>query len=230
MSGEVEQILATLRDFYGAPSKLPATEPFEEVLWDNVAYLANDDRRSLAFRLLKEKVGTAPEAIMSAPRRTLIEIASHGILASTFADKIRSAAAIALQLDDLKSLANVPVAQARRVLRRFPGIGEPGADRILLFSRLHAVPALESNGVRVLQRLLAVNPGDSYARVYRAETALIIVELGPDFDRLIDAYQLLRKHGQELCRRSEPRCQPCPLRERCAYYASQRSEGSGSLA
>ena len=96
MSREVKQILATLHDFYGAPSALPPTEPFEEVLWDNVAYMANDARRRLAFTVLSERVGTAPEAIMSARQEALIEVAAHGIMATTFADKIRSAAAIAI--------------------------------------------------------------------------------------------------------------------------------------
>ncbi len=85
MDREVKQILATLRDFYGAPSALPPTEPFEEVLWDNVAYMANDARRRLAFRVLSERIGTAPEAIIGARQEALIEVAAHGILANTFA-------------------------------------------------------------------------------------------------------------------------------------------------
>jgi hypothetical protein len=38
-------------------------------------------------------------------------------------------------------------------------------------------------------------------------------------DWLIRAHQLLRRHGQELCRRSRPRCAACPLTAQCAYYA-----------
>lgn len=214
-------ILDALRHFYG-PSPAPTvTKPFEQVLWDNVAYMADDARRSQAFTVLKERVGTRPEAIVDAPQEKLLEVAGHGILAATFADKLRLAATIAIELGDLESLASRPVAQARRALRRFPGIGAPAADRILLFSRMHAVPALESNGSRALQRLFSVSTGGSYAQVYRAETALIVTELGSDFDRLIEAYQLLRRHGQELCRRSLPLCDRCPLRDVCAYYGSQ---------
>jgi endonuclease III len=33
------------------------------------------------------------------------------------------------------------------------------------------------------------------------------------------AHQLLRKHGQELCKRSQPICDQCPLRESCAFAA-----------
>lgn len=221
MAGRLLPILEALRHFYG-PSPAPAvTKPFEQVLWDNVAYMADDERRSQAFAVLKERVGTRPEAIVDAPQERLLEVAGHGILAATFAGKLRLAATIAMELGDLESLAGRPVAQARRVLRRFPGIGEPAADRILLFSRMHAVPALESNGSRAMQRLFSVNTGGSYAQVYRAETALLAAELGPDFDRLIEAYQLLRRHGQELCRRSLPLCERCPLRDVCAYYGGR---------
>jgi endonuclease-3 len=230
MTGRLKPILEALRHFYGQPPEPAVTKPFEQVLWDNVAYMADDERRSQAFRVLKEGVGTRPEAILAAPQDKLLEAAGYGILAATFAGKLRSAAAIAMELGDLESLVGVPVAQARRVLQRFPGIGEPGADRILLFSRMHAVPVLESNGSRALQRLLSVSAGGSYAQVYRAATALIAAELGPDFDRLIETYQLLRRHGQELCRRSLPLCEPCPLRDGCAYYVGQRRRPSGSLS
>jgi adenine-specific DNA glycosylase len=36
---------------------------------------------------------------------------------------------------------------------------------------------------------------------------------------LIRAHQLLREHGQELCRRSRPSCERCPLSDVCLYYA-----------
>jgi endonuclease III len=40
---------------------------------------------------------------------------------------------------------------------------------------------------------------------------------------LIQAHLLLRRHGQELCRRSEPTCDNCPLAADCEYC--QRGEG-----
>ena len=48
--------------------------------------------------------------------------------------------------------------------------------------------------------------------------SLVIHEQLPhDCDSLIRACQLLRQHGQELCKRSRPRCVECPLRNVCAY-------------
>jgi endonuclease III len=39
-----------------------------------------------------------------------------------------------------------------------------------------------------------------------------------DFDWLIATHQLLRRHGQELCKTSEPLCPPCPIKATCRYY------------
>jgi endonuclease III len=175
----------------------------------------------------REQIGTSPEGILGAPESKLLGVTGHGILAETFAAKLRAAAAIAVELGNLEAIARGPLAQARRALRRFPGIAEPGADRILLFSRTHAVPALESNGSRALQRLGLVTAGGSYAQVHRAGTKLIATELGPNFDRLIETYQLLRRHGRELCRRSRPLCEGCPLRDGCAHYGGFLRRSSG---
>jgi endonuclease III len=110
----------------------------------------------------------------------------------------------------------LPLPKARRILRQFPAIGEPGADKILLLSGLFAVPALDSNGVRVVTRLGLADEQRDYAKTYGCAVTGLAERLEPDaFTR---AYLLLRQHGQELCRRSAPRCSACPLTDACAYY------------
>ena len=48
--------------------------------------------------------------------------------------------------------------------------------------------------------------------------SLVIDEQLPrDCDSLIRPHQLLRQHGQKLCKRSKPRCVECPLRNLCTY-------------
>ena len=38
------------------------------------------------------------------------------------------------------------------------------------------------------------------------------------------AHVLFRRHGQEICKRSAPRCELCPLRGDCAWYARATSQ------
>ena len=54
------QIFARLKQFNGAPAPPSVTDPFEQVLWENVAYLADDAKRSAAFSALRKSVGLDP--------------------------------------------------------------------------------------------------------------------------------------------------------------------------
>lgn len=210
--------IAALRQVHGAPQPLPTTDAFELVLLENVAYLASPARRREAFDLLKRTVGTTPEAILAAPRASLEQVAAHGILAERFADKLLDCAQVAMEVSggDLDRALRGAVESARRVLRRFPGIGVPTADRILLFSGRLACLAPESNGLRVLGRLGWVDEREPYARMYRASLD-VQRQLPADIPVLQEAHLLLQQHGQATCKRNSPRCGECPLAAGCAH-------------
>ncbi|MGZ5427095.1 MAG: hypothetical protein ACXWE1_07780 [Thermoanaerobaculia bacterium] len=57
----------------------------------------------------------------------------------------------------------------------------------------------------------------NYAKTYRAVAEAVAPELPDDTAWLVVAHQLLRRHGQETCRRSEPRCDICPLAKGCDF-------------
>src|SRR5262249_12017072 len=121
---------------------------------------------------------------------------------------------------DLNPVLRQPLAQAKRAFKRFPGIGDPGAEKILLFCRAHPIFALESNGLRVLLRLGFGEEQGNYASSYRSVKEAVEKELKRDCDWLIRAHQLLRQHGQETCRRTRPDCPGCPLTKVCRYYGT----------
>ncbi|MFI4945788.1 MAG: hypothetical protein ACHP85_21120, partial [Burkholderiales bacterium] len=168
--------------------------------------------------LLRSTIGTTPKAILGAARAALEQVTSKGILKSSFAVKLRECAHIALADfgGDVKAVVRRPLDEAKRALRRFPGIGEPGAEKILLFSGRHALLAPDSNALRVLVRLGLVREGSSYARTYAAARAAA-ADLSSDVGIVQEAHLLLQLHGQTLCKRSAPLCAACPLENRCAY-------------
>jgi endonuclease-3 len=215
-----QEIIHRLSAAYDVSALPSVTDPWLLVLRENVAYLADDERRDRAMRALEEEVGTDPERILAAGQDQLEAITGHGILAETFAGKLRKCGEIVLEEfdGDLRAVLNRPLAQAKKALKRFPGIGDPGAEKILLFCRAYPLPALESNGVRVLVRLGFGHEMKDYASMYRLVQQAIEPELLLDFDWLVQMHQLLRRHGQEVCRRSKPDCQRCPLRGQCAYF------------
>jgi endonuclease III len=225
------QAVAALRQSFGPPEPMPTADPFELVLWDNVAYLASPPRRREAFVLLESSIGTSPQAILKATRAALEKVTAKGILKSTFAAKLRECARIAVSEfgGDLDAVVRLPLEKAKRALRSFPGIGEPGAERILLFAGRHALLAPESNGLRVLVRLGLVREGSSYSKTYAAARE-VAAEVAGDVRRAQQAHLLLHRHGQTLCRRSEPLCAGCPLAGDCEYArrAHPRRRAAGS--
>jgi endonuclease III len=110
----------------------------------------------------------------------------------------------------------LPLDAAKRALRSFPGIGEPGAEKILLFCGCQPLLAPDSNGLRVLVRLGLVAENASYSKTYAAARELA-AGLRSSPRELLQAHLLLRHHGRTLCKRLTPRCPECPLERDCAY-------------
>ena len=127
---------------------MPTRDPFELVLWENVAYLADDEKRAQAFTLLKKTVGLRPKEILSACPDSLWQVARFGIKPELRVSVLRECAEVALKefRGDVGSVLGLPQKDAVRKLRKFPSIGEPGAEKILLFTGAAPVFALESNG------------------------------------------------------------------------------------
>src|SRR5262249_25798982 len=154
-----------------------------------------------------------PAQVLSASDEALLEVTRHGIMPEQFAEKLRKCAKLVLEEfdGDLRPVLKLPFAKAKKALQQFPGIGEPGAEKILLFTRTNPVLVLESNGLRVLLRLGFGEEKKSYSTTYRLVQQAAGEKLDKDDSWLIEAHLLLRHHGQELCRRSEPMCEKCPL-------------------
>lgn len=217
-SAELPALLDRLERHHGKGSRLPPRTALDWILWENAAYLVPDERRLAAYLALKRATGLRPEGILALPREELQELARlGGMLADKRAGKLVGIAeTVREEFDgDLDAALKLPLPRARRALKRFPGIADPGADKILLFTRTHALPALESNGLRVLVRLGLAQEAKSYSTTYRAG----IAALAPHAERgaawLMRAYDLLRAHGQALCKHNGPLCEECPLEVGC---------------
>jgi endonuclease-3 len=221
----LQQVVDQLVALYGVPPAPRLTRLLDLLVWENVAYLVDDERRALAFQRLREQVGSTPAQLLAAPREALVAIAGAGILPDHQAGKLRRIAEIVVGEfgGDLERVRRLPLPAARKALLRFPGVGEPGAEKILLFSRAAPVLALDSHGVRVLLRLGFGEESKRYSVTYRSVQQAAHGEIEEQCSWLIRTHQVLRRHGQELCRRSRPSCEVCPLASGCAYYAAQHA-------
>jgi endonuclease III len=218
------KIVNKLKRHYGSPRTPTTTDAFELILFENVAYLVSDERRAAAFAALRQHAGTRPHEILAASDQQLTKATKlGGMLPEKRAARLREIALIAMnEFDgDLRQALRLPLPKAKQALRKFPSIGEPSAEKILLFTRSHPVLGLDSNALRVLVRLGFGEEKKNYSATYRSVQDAIKDHLSDNYDWLIETYLLLRHHGKELCKTNKPTCDVCPVRKSCAYYAMQ---------
>jgi endonuclease III len=224
MAPRLTTIIAALERRYGRPKPPRITDPWHMILHENAAYLVDDDRRDEVFESLRKAIGLRPAALLKAERAGIAAaIARGGMQPDRRAQKLIDAAEIVTTdfKGDLRPVLALPEPKARKALKLFPGVGDPFADRIFLYTRTHPILALDSNALRVLIRLGFGTESTNYSKTHKSVQAALSPELPADFDALIAASQLLRQHGQDLCRRTNPDCPACPLQTRCPFAASR---------
>ncbi|HEY1242626.1 MAG TPA: hypothetical protein VGF16_18820 [Bryobacteraceae bacterium] len=218
----VASILDRLEKHYGKRKPLPPAGAYAMLIYANCGYPANDATCTKGFTELKKRIGIQPDQILAASDHELAAILRlGGIVPELRALRLKE---IAARVRDkyrgnlTKALRNPP--EAKKVLRQFPTIGDPGAEKILLFTRTAPVMAVPSNCVHVLLRLGLGRAYKTYSKDYKSAQEALAAELPEDCEARLRAYLLLQHHGQELCKRSRPKCEECPLTADCRYFQS----------
>jgi endonuclease-3 len=224
---EFEKLLATLKRQHGAQPIPPARGPFEHVIWENACYLLPDHRRLAVFESLRDRVGLDPHKIQAAERGLLLDLAKMGgMRPETRRFRWLEIARITIdQFDgDLSQILKWPYDKAKRALKQFPNIGDPGAEKILMFCGVTSGLPLDWNASRVLLR---VGYGRANAKNYSAQYRSIQESLAGQLPKrstaLAQAHLLLRHHGKEICRDKRPHCDDCAASAMCAYALNQDS-------
>jgi endonuclease-3 related protein len=223
----LEGLVDRLQNTHGPQKPPPARDPFRLLLWEQVGYLADDEKRRAAYEFLEASVGTSPDEILNAPLKDLraVTMAGGSIAAGPRAERLRDVAARVATVwkGDVQYVLGLAFLAARKELAQFPSIGEAGAERILLLSGGHPTLALESNALRVLLRLGYGQDSPNWVKAYRSAQAAAEPEVRATVPARRRAYLLLRRHGQTMCRRSDPICHACPLRPDCPHGARASS-------
>jgi len=169
---------------------------------------------------LREQVGLTAAALDAAPDRLLLPLAKRGgMRPETRVFRWRQIASITLNqfAGDLDCILKLPYAEAKKALKQFPTIGDPGAEKVLLFCGVASGLPLESNGLRVLGRLGWGRLQKNYGATYRSVQDALKPELPTSVARLKEAHLLLRMHGKAICKDSAPLCHQCPVSAECKY-------------
>jgi endonuclease III len=235
---DVSEIFDSLEKMYGPQHAVGPNDPYEMILYLNCGYPATDASCSKGFDALKQDVGLSPKEILSAAKSKLVKILRLGgivpeIRAARLQEVARKVkteyagdlqAALKHRLAEDKQQIGKGLRAAKKTLQEFPVIGEPSAEKILLFSKLAAVAAVPSAFVEVPARLWSGKAGKNYGADYRAAREILNAALPATFESRQRAYLLLKKHGQQTCKRSKPKCELCPLTNQCAYIQVQAAD------
>jgi endonuclease III len=216
------EILDSLEVHYGAQSATWPTEPYEFLVWWHCGYPASDAVCARGWEALQRTVGVTPEKILAATDAKLAAaLKAGGMVPELRAQRLRQIAERVLREfgGDLTSALAGPVDAARKILKKFPNIADAGADRILLFAGLSPVAAVPSNCPQVLVRIQLGLERENYSVTYREAQRLIEAEVKPAIEARQRAYLLLKRQGQEICKRTKTKCELCPVSRACRYFA-----------
>jgi hypothetical protein len=136
---EFKKVIAKLKKHYGSAAVPPAKGSFELVMWENACYLLPDDRRAAVFEGLRKQAGLNARAILKASPDVLLQLATMGgMRPKVRVFRWQEIARITLsQFDgDLDQILKLSWAQAKKALKQFPNIGDPGAEKILVLRRV----------------------------------------------------------------------------------------------
>jgi endonuclease III len=220
----VAQILDRLEELYGPQQPSWPTDPYEFLIWWHCGYPASDAACARGWESLNRASGIQPRELLEAGTARLTTALKPGGMVPEL--RALRLVEIAERLErefggELRSGLVGPLDEVRKRLRKFPNIAGPGTDRILLFGGIAPVAAVPSNCPHVLVRILQGRERENYNVTYREAQQAIEDGVAAKFDSRTRAYLLLKRHGQDLCKRANPKCAECPLSSRCEWYAGK---------
>lgn len=221
MPAPISKVLETLEGVYGAQEPVWPVDPYLYLIWLHCGYPASDERCSKGWESLRKTVGVETEKILAASIPQLTQaLAPGGMVPEIRARRLKEVAARVLDEcgGDLGGALECPAPLARKLLKKFPNIGDPGADRILLFAGISPVAAVPSNCPHVIVRIMRGRERENYAGTYK-EAQQEIQNVPESAAARTRAFLLLKRHGQDFCKSAKPKCEGCPIRESCAFYS-----------
>ena len=217
---ELATLLDKLEQHHGSVGFEEPTDPYELIVFANCGYPPSHDACRKGFEALRSNVGLSTKALLDTSDRVLAKaLRAGGIVPELRASRLKVIARLVVEDygGDVRKALGAPTA-ARKALKRFPTIGDPGVDKILLFCADIPVAAVPSNCPHVPLRLGIGVERPNYSASYRSVQEELTRLLPGDAAAMKRAYLLLRHHGKELCHRTKPLCDRCPVAPRCPYF------------
>lgn len=199
-------------------------DPFAALIAIILTQNTSDKVASRALSNL-EKLGLDPRTLCETPLEVLEKAVRPAGMYRRRAQVIKEVACKILEEynGDLWKLLRLDPEEARRRLTSLPGVGVKTADVLLSNFTDAKVLAVDTHIRRVAWRLGIASRGASYETISKRLIGLLEGKMD-----LLEAHLRLITIGRKYCKPRKPRCWECPLREVCAYAASQASTPSNN--
>jgi endonuclease III related protein len=221
---QLSRLLDELESSYGPQQPSWPTDPYLFLVWWHCGYPASDIACAKGWASLTKSIGTTPEKLLAAsPEKLATALKPGGMVPELRAQRLKEIAMrIKDHLDgDLHTALTGPLVKARKALKKFPNIADPGVDRILLFAHVAPIAAVPSNSPHVLVRILLGRERENYGVNYHEAQNAIESQIPAAFDARTRAYLLLKQHAQQTCKRTNPKCDRCPVNASCAFFSGK---------
>ncbi|MFB6076342.1 MAG: endonuclease III, partial [Candidatus Aenigmatarchaeota archaeon] len=172
----------------------------------------SDWNSTRAYIGLKRKVREiTPENIANSDIDDLREAIKSGGLYNMKSERLQKLADYILQRygDNLSKITQLSREEARKELLKMPGIGQKTADVFLSECLNYGTLAVDTHIFRVSKRMGFVPEDADYDEVKE------VLERSISEDKRLRAHQLFIRLGRDYCKAKNPKCDECPLEEKC---------------
>lgn len=205
------ELIAILDQRYGRAPQQASHAPVFELVLTLLSQHTSDHNSGQAMHRLIEAYPTWDE-ILAAPTSGVEDAIRPGGLAPTKSKRLQALLAeVKERVPDweLEFLRELPLEEAKQWLTSLPGVGPKTAACVLLFALERPALPVDTHVERVAKRLGLVPPKMAAVKAHDALEA----QLEPDE---VYAFHVdLIQHGRRTCHARGPKCEECPLLERC---------------
>lgn len=215
----IHDVLQRLKFYYGSPQPRRNLDPISTLIETILSQNTSDNNSQKAFQKLKSKFNNWND-LASASENTIANLIQHAGLSKIKARYIKNSLNAILKLKGslkLDFLKEMQINEARKWLMNIPGVGLKTANCVLLFS--FGLPALpvDTHIFRVSKRLGLIDGGLTIEKAHYELEKLI-----PQ-NEIYNFHLLLIKHGREICKARNPRCESCILARVCNFKMYNQS-------
>jgi endonuclease-3 len=211
---KAKKVCNVLIRYYGKAVSSRKLPPLDELVMTILSQHTNDVNMFRAFESLKERFPTWEEVLDAPQDEVALFIKSSGM----YNLKAKRIQATLREINkrvgklDISLLETMEIGEAKKWLTSLHGVGPKTAAIVLLFSFERPVLPVDTHVWRVTKRLGII--GEKVSR----EKAHVLLERYMPNSCIPSLNKNLVRHGREVCRAQNPKCDDCFLSHLCDYY------------